>query len=262
MSQLGGAAIPFGRKQTPPLEADDYAMWDAAYVLGSLSPAERREFESHMANCKPCRDAVAEISGMPALLSRLDGDDVAEIDELGQAVGAPPPVSPELLTSLLKRVTWQRRRSRVLTWAVAAAAAAVLVVGVFVAWRSNPAIPSPEPPPQASSSVLTMTPVATPSELSATITLGSHRWGTQIQMTCTYGAESKNGGDADSDEAGDKLAMVVVGRDGSQTQLATWVGLAGVSASPVGSTSMTLDQIAAVRVVSVDGGKVLLQHTM
>jgi hypothetical protein len=106
-----------------------------------------------------------------------------------------------------------------------------------------------------------MTPVATPSELSATIALSSHRWGTQIDMTCTYGAESKHGGDADSD-AGDKLAMVVVGRDGSQTQLATWVGLAGVSASPVGSTSMTLDQIAAVRVVSVDDGKVLLQHTM
>ena len=261
MSQHGGAAIPFGRKQTPPLENDDYTMWDAAYVLGSLSPTERREFESHMTTCKRCRDAVAEISGMPALLSRLDSDDIAEIDELGQAASAPPPLRPELLTSLLKRVTWQRRRSRVLTWAVAAAAAAVLVVGVFVAWRSNPAMPSPEQP-RASASALLMTPVATPSELSATITLGSHRWGTQIQMTCTYGAESKNGGDADSDEAGDKLAMVVVGRDGSQTQLATWVGLAGVSASPVGSTSMTLDQIAAVRVVSVDGGKVLLQHTM
>jgi len=28
-----------------------YAMWDAAYVLGSLSPGDRREFEAHMANC-------------------------------------------------------------------------------------------------------------------------------------------------------------------------------------------------------------------
>src|ERR1700758_1623169 len=158
MSQLGGAAIPFGRKQTPPAESDEYVMWDAAYVLGSLSSAERREFEAHMRTCKPCRDAVAEISGMPALLSRLDSDDVAQIDELGQAASAPPPLRPELLTSLLKRVTWQRRRSRVLTWAVAAAAAAVLVVGVFVAWRSNPAIPSPERPPQASASALLMTP--------------------------------------------------------------------------------------------------------
>ena len=258
MSQLGGAAIPFGRKQTPPSENDEYVMWDAAYVLGSLSSAERREFEAHMGTCKPCRDAVAEISGMPALLSRLDSDEVAQIDELGQAASAPPPLRPELLTSLLKRVAWRRRRSRVLTWAVAAAAAAVLVVGVFVAWRSNPAMPSPDQP-RASASALVMTPVAKPSELSATITLDSHRWGTQIEMICMYGAESKT---ADSDEAGDKLAMVVVGRDGSQTQLATWVALAGVSASPVGSTSMTLDQIAAVQVVSVDNGKVLLRRTL
>jgi anti-sigma-K factor RskA len=258
MSQLGGAAIPFGRKQSPPAESDEYVMWDAAYVLGSLSPAERREFEAHMRTCKPCRDAVAEISGMPALLSRLNSDEVAEIDELGQAASAPPPLRPELLTSLMKKVTWRRRRSRVLTWAVAAAAAAVLVVGVFVAWRSNPAIPSQEPP-RASASALVMTPVATASELSATITLSSHRWGTQIEMTCTYGPESKT---ADSDETGDKLAMVVVGRDGSQTQLATWVALAGVSASPMGSTSMTLDQIAAVQVVSVDNGKVLLRRTL
>src|ERR1700758_5482919 len=142
--------MPLWRPGTPHGGAlsghDEYAMWDAAYVLGALSSAERREFESHMGTCKPCRDAVAEISGMPALLSRLDGDEVAQIDELGQAASAPPPLRPELLTSLLKKVTWRRRRSRVLTWAVAAAAAAVLVVGVFVAWRSNPAMPSPEQP--------------------------------------------------------------------------------------------------------------------
>jgi hypothetical protein len=258
MSQLGGAAIPFGRKQTPPAESDEYAMWDAAYVLGSLSPAERREFESHMATCNACRDAVADISGMPALLSLLTSDDVAEIDEHGQAASAPPPLRPELLTSLLKKVTWRRRRSRVLTWAVAAAAAAVLVFGVFVAVRSNPALPSAAPP-QASASALVMAPVVTPTSLGATITLSSHRWGTQIQMNCIYGVESKS---ADSDEAGEELAMVVVGRDGSQTRLATWVGLPGVTASPGGSTSLTLDQIAAVQVVSVDDGTVLLQRTL
>jgi Putative zinc-finger len=261
MSQLGGAAIPFGRKQSSTAESHDYSMWDAAYVLGSLSSAERREFESHMGTCKSCRQAVAEISGMPALLSRLDADEVAEIDEHGQAAGAPPPLRPELLTSLLKKVTWQRRRSRAMTWAVATAAAAVLVVGVFVALRSNPAIPTPELPPQASSSGLFMQPV-TPTTMSATITLSGHRWGTQIQMSCTYGAESGNESDEDTKGAGDKLAMVVVGRDGSQTRLATWVALAGVTASPGGSTSLTIDQIAAVQVVSVDNGNVLLQRTL
>ncbi|MFY9765074.1 MAG: zf-HC2 domain-containing protein, partial [Mycobacterium sp.] len=45
---------------------DEYTMWDAAYVLGSLSSAERREFEAHMTDCPLCGSAVGELSGMPA----------------------------------------------------------------------------------------------------------------------------------------------------------------------------------------------------
>jgi anti-sigma-K factor RskA len=53
-----------------------YAMWDAAYVLGSLSAADRREFEAHMANCPACWDAVE------------DRQEVAAIDESGPAQSA------------------------------------------------------------------------------------------------------------------------------------------------------------------------------
>src|SRR6516162_6902927 len=48
-----------------------HAMWDAAYVLGSLSATDWREFEAHMAGCPACRQAVAELGGIPAMLSRL-----------------------------------------------------------------------------------------------------------------------------------------------------------------------------------------------
>ncbi len=89
MSQPGPGAAPAGRTPSGAVDTHEYAMWDAAYVLGSLSPTERREFESHMGTCKPCRQAVAEISGMPALLSRLDKDDVAAIDEHGHAEAHP-----------------------------------------------------------------------------------------------------------------------------------------------------------------------------
>src|SRR4029450_13226426 len=37
---------------------DKFAQWDAAYVLGALSPAERREFEEHLSSCKSCQAAV------------------------------------------------------------------------------------------------------------------------------------------------------------------------------------------------------------
>jgi hypothetical protein len=80
-------------------------------------------------------------------------------------------------------------------------------------------------------------------------------------MTCTYGVWPQNAGQ-DEGDAGDKLAMVVIGRDGTRAQLATWVALTGVTATPGGSTSMPLDQIAAVQVVSADSGTVLLQRTL
>lgn len=261
MSEPGGAAIPFGRKQSPPAENHDYSMWDAAYVLGSLSSAERREFEDHMRDCKSCRQAVAEISGMPALMSRLSTDDVDAIDERGQPKDAVPPMNPDLLTVLLKKVTWRRRRSRVVAWSTAAAAAAVLVMGIFVALQSNSPIPTPVPPAQASAAAIPMTRV-TPTSMSATVALDPHEWGTQIAMNCTYGVWPETADGKDDHEAGDKVAMVVVGRDGSETQLASWVALTGVTAQPSGSTSMPIEQIAAVQVVSADNGSVLLQSTL
>ncbi|WP_196771253.1 anti-sigma factor family protein, partial [Mycobacterium colombiense] len=84
---------------------DSYAMWDAAYVLGSLPAAQRREFETHMVHCPDCRAAVADLSGVPALLSQLDGDEVAAMDQSGPS----PEMSPKLLPSLLATVRWRRR---------------------------------------------------------------------------------------------------------------------------------------------------------
>ena len=247
MTTVGGP----GGLSSPPGDTHEYALWDAAYVLGSLSPSERREFEAHLSTCPSCREAVSELSGMPALLAQLDRDYVAAIDERGAHASALP--RHELSASLLAKLNWRRRRSRLLTWTLAAAA--VLAIGVSVAIQSNPAVSAPAPQ-QADASALTMTPVK-PIPLTATVSLGRHDWGTRIEMNCTYGV-----GPADTDHDGDELAMVVVGRDGSYVRLATWVALTGIPASPGGSTSMPIDQIAAVQVVAVDTGDVLLQRSL
>jgi anti-sigma factor RsiW len=260
MTQFG-SATPFRGGLSSVGASDEYAMWDAAYVLGSLSGAERREYETHLTSCASCRESVAELSGMPALLSQLSREDVASIDEGGHASNVTPPLRPQLLTSVLAKVSRRRRRSRMMTWTVAATAAAVLVVGVFVAVRSNPAMPIPTPPAQTQSTALPMTRV-TPNGLTSSVSLSSHGWGTRIDMTCTYGVWPESAGRDDEDAAGDKLAMVVIGRDGSRAQLATWVALTGVTATPGGSTSMPIDQIAAVQVVSGDNGEVLLQRSL
>ena len=72
-----------------------YAQWDAAYVLGSLSEKDWREFEAHLGECRACRDAVTELSGMPALLSLLDRDEV--IDEDDPIAVRPPWPQPDLV---------------------------------------------------------------------------------------------------------------------------------------------------------------------
>jgi anti-sigma factor RsiW len=230
---------------------EEYTMWDAAYVLGSLSSAERREFESHMTGCPLCRNAVGELNGLPALLSQLDRGVLAAINQADRS-GAERLLPDELLPSLLAKVNWRRRRSRIVTWTAGAAAAAVLAVGVLVgvAGQSPTSVPTP---PQASVSGQPMTQVAT-NRLASTVSLSSQQWGTFISMNCVCLAPLN--------AHRDTLAMVVVGRDGSHTRTATWVANPGHTATPTGSISTPLDQIAAVQVVSADDGQVLLERSL
>src|SRR5271154_6681705 len=140
--------MPLWRPRAPhggdPFGHDEGAMWDAAYVLGSLSSAERREFEAHMADSPLCRSAVGELSGMPALLSQRDRDELEAIDETGRK-GAGPLLPDELLSSLLAKVNWCRRRARIVMWTAGAAAAAVLAICVLVgvAGHSTTSVPTP-----------------------------------------------------------------------------------------------------------------------
>ena len=60
------------------MTTDEFALYDAAYVLGALSPADRREFEAHLQGCPACASAVSELAGMegetilPALRAAME----------------------------------------------------------------------------------------------------------------------------------------------------------------------------------------------
>jgi anti-sigma factor RsiW len=249
MTSLWRSGRPFDDE--PPGNGDDeYAMWDAAYVLGSLSSAERREFEIHMAGCVSCRQAVNELSGMPALLSQLDRDQVASIAEDDDLAEASLP--PDMLPSLLAKVAWRRRRSRLTTWTATAAAAAVMVIGVFIGVKGH-SLSGSSTPPQASASVLPMAQVGT-AALASTVSVNSRHWGTYIDLNCVCLAPVNSHHDT--------LAMVVVRRDGSHTRLATWVAEPGHTAMPAGSISTPVDQIAAVQVVLAENDRVLLERSL
>jgi anti-sigma factor RsiW len=244
MRVVGGFGQP-GDSDAPFRDSHEYSSWDAAYVLGSLSPADRREFEAHLSVCPFCSESVGELSGMPALLSKLDGGTVAAMDADGH-LEQPPNLLPSLMTEVRRR----RRRMRLVTWASGAAAAVLLAVGLFVGiWAHHPSAL----PPQAGVPVLQMDQVGT-TALASTVSLSSQQWGTFIDLNCVCLAPVT--------AHHDRLAMVVVGRDGAHTQLATWVADPGHTAKLAGSTSTPVGQIAAVQIVSADNGQILLQRSL
>ncbi|MDD4867094.1 MAG: hypothetical protein PHQ28_08265, partial [Mycobacterium sp.] len=140
-------------------------------------------------------------------------------------------------------------RGRVAAWVAASAAAVVLGVGVFVGVHDH----APAPASRASVSSQPMAQVGT-TLLTSTVQVSGRHWGTSISLDCVCLAPPT--------AHHDTLAMVVVGRDGSQTRLATWVAIPGHTATPAGSISTPIDQIAAVQVVSADNGQVLLQRSL
>jgi Putative zinc-finger len=234
------------------LDGDRYVTWDAAYVLGSLTSNERREYEAHLETCERCRAAVGEISGIPALLAMLDLEDVRTLDE---ETPATPPLRPEVLESILDKVRWRRRRSRLLTSAAVGIAAALLAVGVVIAIRPE-IVGLENTAPQETVQSMDMTKVSeTP--INASITLTGYGWGTRIDMACSYGEWGQSGTIPPQN-----LGMVVVGRDGSHTEVATWLGLSGATALPSATTPMQKDEIAAVQLVSSENGKVLLEKNL
>ena len=224
------------------MSTHEYALWDAAYVLGSLSYSERREFEAHLRSCRPCTESVAELSGVPALLSQIDRGYAETVDEHGVLDG---PALPPLRNDVLAKVNSRRRRARALTFTLSAAA--VVAIGVFVAVESNPMAMAPVDE-QVAATGLVMNPTQ-PVPLSATVTLSRRPWGTRVDMNCTY-----------TDGADGRFAMVAVGRDGTHIQLATWIAHSGALASLGASTAMPIDQIASVQIITADAGAVLLER--
>jgi anti-sigma-K factor RskA len=231
------------------LDGDRYLTWDAAYVLGSLSSTDRREYEAHLATCQRCRAAVAEVNGVPALLAKLDYEDVRALDDEQPDT---PPLRPEVLGSILDKVRWRRRRSRLLTSSAVAVAAALLAVGLVIVARPE-IVGLQTNAPATTAQALEMTKVSE-TTINASISLTDYGWGTRIDMACSYGDWGQSGNTEPQ-----SLGMVVVGRDGSQTEVATWLGLSGATALPSATAPMQVNEIAAVQLVSSDSGKVLLE---
>ena len=100
------------------------------YVLGALEPAEMEEVRRHLESCRQCAREEAKLSGLPALLDKIDPADVP-----------PPELSPELEEVVLDRFVRERQEEpeqRVTRWrrmpvlAAASGIAAALLLALVV----------------------------------------------------------------------------------------------------------------------------------
>ena len=49
------------------------------YVLGAIDPAERATVDSHLSSCPECREELAGLAGLPALLRRIPVDEAQQL---------------------------------------------------------------------------------------------------------------------------------------------------------------------------------------
>ncbi|WP_072688365.1 zf-HC2 domain-containing protein [Rhodococcus marinonascens] len=248
-------------------EDDPYASWDAAYVLGALSPGDRREYEGHLARCRRCSLAVAELAGMPGLLAQISPEVALGALSENQADEHEEPPAPHVLTRLVGTVVRRRRYQRAAA-ALAAAAAVVAVavpVGVLVTQTRTPgtSVSATGVLPDGATGVLpdgantteaVFTPLV-PTKITANASVASMSWGTVILVRCSY-AEALLG---DTGYAGaEDYALTVTDHSGVVTKLATWTGDAGQTVRPTGTTSLPVESIASIDVRSVADNQVLL----
>ncbi|MCU1420833.1 MAG: putative transrane anti-sigma factor [Microbacteriaceae bacterium] len=234
---------------------DPYAEWDAAYVLGSLSATERREFEQHLAECDSCALSVAELAGLPGLLAKVPAEDALALSE---APGIPMP--PTLLPRLVRSARRRQRRARAYVAGGIVAAAAVAAALVLVLPTVLPAAEQSQT--QQASRSLQLSQVVT-SPITASIHLVPEGWGTRIEMKCGYGPVPTTGPAPTYDPATARsYAMYVTDKSGKSTEVATWWASPGTTAWPSGTVSLPVDRIASVDVRAVPDGTVLLRGAL
>jgi hypothetical protein len=232
--------------------------WDCAeartslgvYVLGAIDPAERGLVDAHLATCRDCRDELAGLAGLPALLARVNPDEISRIcvdDAVRPMASDDPP--EELLGTVLGLADARRRRNR---WRYLSAAAAVAAIagGLFAGLSSatSTTITKTDVVSAGPGSWETATATDPATGVTSTVAYSKELWGNAFQVVVGH------------IPIGTTCQLWVVHPDGTETEVAAWttardegkVWYAGSMASTAGSISKF--QITA-------GNKVLLTVT-
>jgi hypothetical protein len=247
------------------VDCDDVRMALGAYVLGSLDSREAADVYEHLAWCPFCRVEADEFLGLPALLGRVTEADIEQ--------AARPPRA--VLDRMLK-VTTRRRRVTQAVLTIAASIVIGVVGGTFWIYSSQqspetsqaaaPALTSESPPAAAAESdasrladepapTITVPPsegtarelTASDGDVRAVLRLRSGEGGTEVGVS--LGGVPR----------GTKCNVIVVAKDGTREQAASWTIRAsnGEVASFSGSTAIAMDNISRIDLVTPKGDLLL-----
>jgi hypothetical protein len=222
------------------------------YVLGAIDPAERALVDAHLLTCQDCRDELAGLAGLPALLARVNPDEISRIcadDTVRTATRTATDDRPpaELIGTVLDLAEARRRRSR---WRFAAAAAAVVAIagGLYGGLSSIGGQTVKVPVTIGTTHWETVHTTSSVTGASASIAYSRELWGHAFETL------------VDGIPIGTTCQLWVVHPDGTRTQVAAWTTAPDEGTVwYAGSMASTAEAISSFQITA--NNKVLLTAT-
>jgi hypothetical protein len=231
---------------------DRFRDWDAAYVLGSLDSADRRDYERHLAGCPECAAALAELAGLPGILNKLSSDDaVAILDDDDVAGGVDEHLrdgvhTPGLVQRLAVATSRRRRRMRFgILGAAVVIVALVTAGGVVYAAGQTPV-----------AAAVAMAPVGQ-HVITARMSVTHKAWGTRFDWSCTYPGASSSVYSAPV-----SYDLVVVKISGARSVVATWTSAGPHAAGLTASSDIAYGNIRSVEIRLTGSSTTLLRENL
>lgn len=235
-----------------------------AYVLGQLDAAGRHLVEEHLASCGACRQELAKLAALPAVLRRVLGpgsaDTLAGDSSAAPATSAAPSTSepskpPSRVVALARQRVARRRRARIAVATAMLVMAAAAGASGLRAWSANTAAtaraagtaPSDVRHLQLAAVEPSAAAPAGPAP-SGTATLTNRAWGAQVVVQVTHVPKAST------------YDCVVIGPHGAQVA-GSWLGTPTGTAVIAVAVAMHPRAVSAVEVVNGNGTVILASST-
>ena len=174
------------------------------YVVGAIEPHERAAVDEHLAQCYECREELAGLAPLPALLRRVPPEEAERIAAEPDPAELSAEPSPELLDSLLARTAARRRKRRIRAMFTTAAALLIAVGGAAAVGESL----ARQPAHRTVSHEISR---ASAGGVTATVRYGENAWGTAMSVRVTGFSQGTN------------CKFYVLTKDGSRLLAGAWM---------------------------------------